>query len=450
MSARASSGAREQDGRPPAPSLLRSLPSGRGWDSLLAGLLTHTPIGVFMSDASGACLFVNARWCELSGLDAAQAIGDGWAAAVHPDDRERVAEEWASAAGQGRDSVISYRFLRPDETVVWIEGYATAFRTPDGELVGWVGSCLDVTAHRLAEQELARGQKLFGVAFEGAPIGMALVGLEGRFLRVNTALLHSLGYGESELLERSFQEVTHPDDLATDIEHVRRLVAGEIGSYRLDKRYLRKDGSTFWAALSVSLIRDEHGAPLHFVAHVTDVQDRKLAEERLRDQAERDPLTGLLNRRRFDEELERRLQRRDRSAEAATLILIDIDRFKDVNDSLGHQAGDEVLRQVARTLRRRLRDGDTLARLGGDEFAVIAHTGRGEHLAAELLSAIRAADYPVAGKCRRLTASAGVAALETESTPARLIAAADEALYRAKRNGRDRVEIAPVAPPNAG
>lgn len=420
---------------------MRSLPSGGRMDELLAGLTTHTPVGVFMSDASGACRFVNERWCELTGLSFAEAMGDGWSAALHPEDRARVAVEWESAADEGRDSVISYRFLRADGSVAWIEGYAAAFRDPSGELVGWVGSCLDVTAHHLAEQALLREQELFGVAFEGAPIGMALVGLEGRFLRANSALCYALGYSEAELLERCFQEITYPDDLDADVERVRQLVAGEIGSYRLDKRYLRKDGTIFWAALSVSLIRDEQGRPLHFVAHIQDIQDRKLAEQELRDQAERDPLTGLLNRRRFDHELER-CRRRPHGTGQASLILIDLDHFKHINDSHGHPAGDDALRHAADTLKERLRGSDVLARLGGDEFAVIAETPAGERLANELLAAIRTADYRLAATSHHLTASAGVTAITPALNAATLIATADRALYHAKQNGRDRVETA--------
>ena len=427
-------------------SLLRSLPTADATGELLAGLTTHTPVGVFMSDATGACRYVNERWCELTGLTFAQAMGDGWADAVHPDDRERVAAEWSLAAAEGRDSVIPYRFLRPDETVAWIEGYAAAFRDPGGDLVGWVGSCLDVTGHHLAEQALRRERELFSVAFDGAPTGMALVGLDGRFLRVNSALCHALGYGEAELLDRRFQEITHLSDLEGDVERVRQLVAGEIGSYRLDKRYLRKDGSTFWAALSVSLIRDEQARPLHFVAHIEDIQERKLAEQTLRHEAERDPLTQLLNRRRFDRELGHFQRRQARGADPACLILIDVDHFKTVNDTLGHQAGDDALRHIARTLSRRLRDSDVLARLGGDEFAVIAHTRTGEHLAHELLSAIRTADYHLPGRSVQLTASAGVAHIAPNLAAADLMAAADQALYRAKSDGRDRVATVPATP----
>jgi diguanylate cyclase (GGDEF)-like protein/PAS domain S-box-containing protein len=431
---------------PVPPSLLRSLAVDGAAEELVAGLTTHTPVGVFMSDATGSCRFVNGRWCELTGLSFDEAMGDGWAEALHPDDRERVAAEWEQAAKAGRDSVISYRFQRPGGSVVWIEGYAAAFRDGRGELVGWVGSCLDVTAYRLAEQALLRERELFSVAFEGAPIGMALLSLDGRFLRANSVLCHSLGFNKEELSSRRFQEITHRDDLDADMERVRQLVAGEIGSYRLDKRYLRKDGSVFWAAFSVALIRDEQGRPLHFVAHIEDIEERKLAEQELRSQAERDPLTGLLNRRRFEHEL-KRCQRRlaDRSEPAASLILLDIDHFKLVNDSFGHQAGDEALVQVARLLERRLRDSDAIVRLGGDEFAVLAQTEAGETVANELLAVIRHTLFGLAERACELRASAGVAGITATVDAATLIASADRALYRAKNSGRDCVAVHGIA-----
>ncbi len=407
-------------------------------EGLLKGLLSHTPTGVFMSDANGECRFVNGRWSELTGLTFEEALGDGWVAALHPDDRERVAREWQEAAGEQRDSVVSYRFRRPDGSVVWIEGYASALLNAQGELVGWVGSCLDVTGHQQAERALLQERELFGVAFEGAPIGMALVTPGGRFLRTNSALCNSLGYSEAELRDRSVRDVTHPGDSEADADGYSQLVRGEIDSYRCDKRYLRRDGSVFWGALSVALIRDEHGRPLHFVAQVKDIQERKLAEEELRSQAEHDSLTGLLNRRSLERELELCQRRLARRFEGVSMILIDVDHFKDINDTLGHQAGDEALVQVARVLEHRLRESDVLARLGGDEFAVLARSNAPERLANELLNAVRASRIAVDSQQNHLTVSAGIVGLRADLDPSALFAAVDQALYQAKNTGRDR------------
>ena len=419
-----------------------------GIGSLLSGLTTHTPVGIFISDASGACRFVNTRWCELAGLSFDEALGDGWAQALHPDDAVRVAAEWEEAASAGRDSTISYRFLHRDGSVSWIEGYASAFHGAEGELVGWVGSCLDVSAYREADQALSRERELFRVAFDGAPVGMALIGPDGRFLRVNAALCRLLGYSAGELLQHGHRQIAHPDELAADLDWIGRLFQSATTSVGGETRYLRRDGSTFWASLSASLIEDELGEPLYVIAHIEDIHERKLAEEALRSQAERDPLTDLFNRRRLEAELARCLRRLSHQPLAtASLIVLDVDRFKQVNDSLGHAAGDQALEQVARRLACRLRDSDTLARLGGDEFAVLAQTDAGERLAASLLDTIREVPFQLDGNARRLTASAGVATVRAGDDPAALFAAADHALYTAKRAGRDRLATADQARP---
>jgi diguanylate cyclase (GGDEF)-like protein/PAS domain S-box-containing protein len=409
---------------------------------LLQALTAHTPVGVFVSGPDGECVFVNERWTELSGLSATEALGDGWSAALHPDDQERVAAEWRAAAVEARDSVVEYRFLRRDGTVAWVQGYASAVYGSEG-LLGWVGSCLDVTEFRTAMQELTNERETFRAAFDHAPIGMALVSPSGQFLRVNAAFCQIVGDSAPRLLGSHFQDITHPDDLDADVELVKRLLAGEIPSYKLEKRYLHPDRSSHWVAISVSLIRDGRGQPLHFVVHVEDIHQRKRAERRLRRQADRDALTGLLNRRRLIEGLKNGIEQRAAGTETAVLILVDLDRFKSINDGFGHPAGDRVLIAVGRALQRSLGRNDLIARLGGDEFAVIARCGsepcEGERLAELLLDAVRACNVEAEDVKITVTASAGVAQIEARATAVTVIEAADRALYRAKLGGRDRV-----------
>jgi diguanylate cyclase (GGDEF)-like protein/PAS domain S-box-containing protein len=277
---------------------------------------------------------------------------------------------------------------------------------------------------------------------------MSLVSPDGGFLRVNRALCDMLGYDEDALLQLDFQALTHPDDLGTDLEQLRRALAGEIRTYRLEKRYLRRDGEVVWATLSVSLVSDPAGRPQYFVSQIEDISERKRAEETLRDLADRDSLTGLLNRRRFNEELERELARVRRHGGQAAVLVIDLDRFKLVNDTLGHRAGDDVLCAVARTLVTRLRSTDVIARTGGDEFAVIAlEAGDRDgvrRLAHDVAEAIRTQIIATCGTTVRLTASIGVALVDdhTSASPDLLLVAADDAMYRAKRSGRDRVATA--------
>ena len=545
-------------------------------EDLFRTLTAHTPVGVFVSGAGGECLFVNERWCEMAGLSSDEAQGTGWMAALHPDDRERVMAEWEAASDAGRDSVAEYRFLREDGSAAWVEGFASALRDSEGRISGWVGTCVDLTARKEAEAALrssgerfrvafdnapigvallapdghwlhvnnalcqllgytaeelyqltfadvthpddldanldrsrkqlagddwqrriekryirsdgrviwtalsnevvrdADGRPLYFVAhieditqsretatalreaeerfrraFDDAPIGMGLVAPDGRWLRVNRELTEITGYSEAELLERSFQDITHPDDLEDDLEQARRLLADEVRSYRIEKRYLRADGEIVWVTLSVSLVRDGDGAPLYFVSQIEDVTERKHALQELERLADHDSLTGLLNRRRFDEELQRELGRLARQPDRqAALLLLDIDRFKLVNDSLGHRAGDDVLSAVAQTISRRLRDTDVIARLGGDEFAALLfdlHDARdARQIATDLAAAIRSQSILTVGGAATVTVSIGVVALDHQTSEREVdtLIAADNAMYRAKRAGRNRISLA--------
>ena len=245
----------------------------------------------------------------------------------------------------------------------------------------------------------------FRVAFDSAPIGVALVAPDGRYLKVNDALCRMLGYGCEELLALSFADVTHPDDLAATLARKDRQLRGEPGQTRIEKRYLRSDGETIWVAVSSTMVGDANRVPLYSVAQIEDITDRKRIEEELRYLADHDQLTGLLNRRRLNEELGRALlditQDPDRRA---ALLLLDIDEFKLVNDTLGHAAGDDVLRAVAQAVRSSVRTSDTVGRLGGDEFAVVLHDIANSEEAHAVASAVAHAF-----RSRRLLTSEGEA-----------------------------------------
>jgi diguanylate cyclase (GGDEF)-like protein/PAS domain S-box-containing protein len=239
-------------------------------------------------------------------------------------------------------------------------------------IVGGVAVVLDITARRHADllSPAARGGN-FEEVFERAPIGTALLDGAGRWLLVNRALCEITGYTADELVGKRFDGIVHPEDAENDSEQRQRLLAGQIPAYQVEKRYLDAAGEVVSAILSVSLVRDEAGEPLHYIAQLQDISERKRLEEHLRHLADHDPLTGLRNRRLFEHDLELQVGRSHRYDEIAGLMVIDLDDFKEINDRYGHMVGDDTLKAVARALTRRLRATDLVARLGGDEFAVI-------------------------------------------------------------------------------
>ncbi len=297
-----------------------------------------------------------------------------------------------------------------------------------------------------AFERLRAAEERFRLAFEHAPIGIALVSPDGNFMRVNAALCALTGYANDELVKKTFQEITYPDDLDLDLEYVRQMLAGERREYTMEKRYFHRDGHVVWVQLSVALVRDSENKPLHFISQIQDISERKQLEERLVFLADHDEMTGLANRRRFREELERAVAFAERYGHPAAMLLLDLDNFKAVNDSFGHHVGDRLLVAVAERLGARLRRTDVVGRLGGDEFAALlpqAEMGQAVRVAEEVLDAVITAAYALDGHVVTASASIGVAlfrpglGIDSEDFQIR----ADVAMYTAKREGGNRVSI---------
>lgn len=214
------------------------------------------------------------------------------------------------------------------------------------------------------------GERRFELALDHSPIGMAVVGLDGRFLRTNRALRTMLGYGRSALTRLTFQEITHPDDLDSDMALVADCLAGRRRSFRLDKRYIAADGRTVWCALTAVLIHAPRDQPRCFVSQIMDVTADRTREAELALRAATDPLTAIANR----SAAWSRLELLEERNEGYGILFCDIERFKWVNDRRGHHAGDHLLVEVACRLNAAIEDDDLVARWGGDEFLVITDT----------------------------------------------------------------------------
>ena len=393
----------------------------------------HYPTGaIALFDADLRFVYVGGGVLSLVGLSAESMIGStvmelfdaSIVEAVEPIYRAALAGDGGSVevALAGRQLVVT---TAPIET------------ERDAEQVALV-TVDDVTAYRETERRLSLSMETFRTAFDAAPIGMALVGLDGRFLEVNAALCDMLGYRAPDLLEFTFQDITHPDDVRIDVAHVEQLVAGDVDRYQMEKRYYDRRGHVIWVQLSAALVRTAHGEPAHFISQIEDISDRKRREEALTRMASRDPLTGLLNRGVFDTDLEAYRRSAERYGDTTGLVVIDLDEFKAVNDRGGHEVGDRMLIDVAGTIRRRVRISDHVYRLGGDEFAVLVPHGT-EMVMSTLAESLRVAIEEVvvvdAERTYSVGASIGVATIESR-TATTATSDADAALYRDKAKRR--------------
>jgi diguanylate cyclase (GGDEF)-like protein/PAS domain S-box-containing protein len=303
-----------------------------------------------------------------------------------------------------------------------------------------------VLVRRLADWMDEREAR-FRHGFEDSPLGMSLVSTDLRYLEVNRALCEIHGRSRAELLGMTVDELTHPDDHDVTQTVRRNTLGAERAARSFEKRYLRADGRVVLVVANTSLVRSPQGRPLYFFSQVEDITERRATEEQLaqrerqqRHAALHDALTGLPNRTLALDHIAQALRRRAGRGTTVAVLLLDLDRFKVINDSLGHAAGDELLLAVAPRLRDAMRGGDTVARLGGDEFVVVCEGVDGSHgaidLARRLAETVREPVVLRSGE-HFVSASVGIAvAASPDDTPESLVRDADAAMYRAKDRGR--------------
>ena len=304
--------------------------------------------------------------------------------------------------------------------------------------------------HHIEEQKrisqaLQESEERFRSAFDHAA-GMALVAPDGRWLKVNRSLCEILGYSEQELLASSFHDHVHLHDLGSLLTHIEELICGNTTVFQIEQRYVHKLGHPIWVLLSVSLVRDAQAEPSHLIFQIQDITDRKRAEERLVHDALHDTLTGLPNRALFMDHLKLAVKRATRHRDLQFAILfLDLDRFKIINDSLGHMVGDQLLVGIAHRLETCLRSADTIARLGGDEFTILLENIKdlGEVTqVAERIQNELSRPFNLGGHEVFTTASIGIALSAVGYDRAEdILRDADTAMYRAKILGKARHEV---------
>jgi diguanylate cyclase (GGDEF)-like protein/PAS domain S-box-containing protein len=397
--------------------------------------------GMLVIDRHGVVLFANPAAERLLSQPARALVGTRFGYPLVPG----TSSEIDVVAGQSEIDVVSGQAPRTAEMrVVEIEWE----REP-----AILASLRDITDRkRAAENDLREAEERFRRAFDEAPIGMAMLDLELRFVEVNDALCEITGYPRELLEATSLSAITHPDDLAEQERQTADALSDDGVGYRLETRLVRAGQRPVWVAMQTTLLRGAEGHPLRLLAQIQDITDRRRYEDRLRYLADHDPLTGLLNRRSFERQLQAHSALTERYGDGGAAIVLDLDHFKVINDTLGHSAGDDTLTRAANVLRSRLRDSDVLARLGGDEFAVLlqrADAREARLVAQQLLESLRAQTVDLGGRPRSLAASAGIALFGSEPglSGEGVLANADLAMYDAKHAGRDRAELYASAGP---
>ncbi len=416
-------------------------------------IVTQVPGAVFRYRPDGPIEFVSDAIEDISGYTAAQlmrATTHSWVNLITPEDRRAQRRIVKQAIAERHQYETEYRIIDATGTERWVlETGQPQF--PDDGAAPWVDGILSDISDRkdnemriealLAEQSAILDNVMFGVMFVR----------HRTILSVNPRCEQLFGYTAAEMVGKS-TSIVFPTSFDFEAAGARQYgVLSQGEDFSEERQYRRRDGSTFWCMVSGCAI-DRNRPNEGSIWVYADITARKEAEDQLEHLAHHDPLTALPNRLLFNDRLQHALDRAGRSHEQLALLFIDLDRFKNVNDTLGHHIGDELLKQVAQMLSDRLREGDTLARLGGDEFVVLLEDVAGQHaatLVAEKLVALFEQPFLVAGHELFVTCSIGVSVYPQDAADLNmLIRNADVAMYQAKARGRNGYQF--YAPSMAG
>jgi diguanylate cyclase (GGDEF)-like protein/PAS domain S-box-containing protein len=433
--------------------LLRRLMRG---DRLLWGserkfraLLEAAPDAMVIVNDHGHIALVNAQAERMFGYRREELVGQSVSELIpkrmRAQHRRHVRGYVRDAEARPMGGELELYGLRKDGSEFPVEISLSPLETDEGVMVS--SAIRDTTSRRRAVAELATAEELFRGAFDGSPIGMALTDGAGRIVRVNQALCALVGASPKQLSGKRFDALVHPLENSDSHVAFAALLAGDRAQYRDETRFMHAGGSPIWVTVQATTITREAGDLRRLLVQVQDITHRRRYEENLQYLATHDPLTGLHNRASFAEQLDAHADLVRRYGPDGALLLLDLDHFKYVNDTLGHQAGDQLIARVAKVLAARLRDSDVLARLGGDEFAALlprASVEQAKQVAGELLDALRAERIAVPGaNGRAMTASIGVAMFDSTDNlrGEDVLVNADIAMYDAKEAGRNQLAM---------
>jgi Amt family ammonium transporter len=407
-------------------------------------IFEHAAEGIFQTTPEGRYLSANPALARIYGYASPHDLMEGLRdieSQLYVDPGRR--DEFVRAVGEtGQVTDFESRIRRRDGSVIWISENARAVRGPSGEIAYYEGMVSDVTARKRAEKALKRERVRLKMLFEGSPQAMAFLSPEGRILDVNPAFVRLFGHGREDIVGEFNRHLIVPDELMPESDGFFRTIST---GQSVNRQTVRKAKSGLRIPVSVLGYPVVIGGELEGIYYIyEDITERKSFEEQLTHQAFHDSLTGLPNRNLFMERLSRAMERsKRRVGYHFAVLLLDLDRFKRINDSLGHLAGDTLLKGIARRLEACLRSVDTVARLGGDEFAVLLEEFGSTREVIEVADRIKEVldrPFQISGHEVYCGASIGIV-LRTQgySTPEEILRDSDTAMYRSKESGKDRL-----------
>ena len=414
-----------------------------------------SPLGIFVSDAQASCVYTNAAYHTISGLNFEQTLGRNWMKAIHPEDRPRVLDEWRAAARGEEPFQTEYRFLRADQSVVWTR-VSSAPLVYGRHLDGRVKTVEDISERKATEFKLRAVEEALFEEKERAQVTLNSIGdavlstdMAGRLSYMNLVAEAMTGWSYQEAMGRSLADifrVINGTTRRTIINPALRAInddqTAELAS---DCVLVRRDGVEFAIEDSSAPIHDRDGQVSGAVIVFHDVSASKSMALKMTHLAQHDFLTGLPNRVLLTERLTQAIRLACRRRKQVALLFLDVDHFKHINDSLGHAVGDQLLESAARRLESCVRATDTVCRQGGDEFVILLAEIEKPHDAAQIAEKLLAAlalPHLVDGHELHVTLSIGISVYPDDSVSSdAVLQNADTAMYHAKSCGRNNYQF---------
>lgn len=408
----------------------------------------NSPAMIWMAGTDGLCNWFNRGWLEFTGHTMEQERGNGWTEGVHAQDLQPCIEQYLKHFNAREHFLLEYRLRRYDGQYRWILDSGTPVFDHEGAFLGYNGVCFDITERKEAEEEL----RIAAVAFE-AQQGMIVTDANKVIIRANKAFVRLTGYAIGEIIGQTpklLQSGRHDSCFYADMWQA----IAQTGYWCGEIWNRRKDGALFPVLLTITAVKNILGQHTHYVGCFSDISSRIADEQSLRDLAFYDHLTGLANRRLLTDRLNQAYARSARNSTYGAVLYIDLDHFKELNDTCGHPAGDRLLEMAADRIVANVREGDTVSRFGGDEFVLLLE-GVGdtpetaEQVTLDLADRLHAAlNQPYTISCApcmewRLSSSIGIALFQGHADPLqKTLYLADQALYEAKQAGRNTIRMA--------
>jgi diguanylate cyclase (GGDEF)-like protein/PAS domain S-box-containing protein len=399
---------------------------------------------VWVTRADGWNIYLNQQWVDYTGLCLEESYGEGWTKPFHPDDKQKAWDAWQKAVREDDSYEIECRMRRADGEYLWWLIRGVPVFGENGRIEKWFGTCTDIDNIKISEQNLL----IAAAAFESQE-SIMITDANRVIQRVNQAFTDETGYTAEEVVGRTPRLLSsghHNKGFYREMwETIRRT-----GKWQGEIWDRRKSGEVYPKWMTITAVKGEDGIVTHYVGSHIDITERKAAEEKIQYLAFYDPLTRLPNRRLLLDRLNQALVASARNGRSGALLFIDLDNFKNLNDTLGHDIGDMLLQQVTQRLESCIRTGDTVARLGGDEFVVMLLNMSNDALEAaaqtevigEKILAALGRPYQLATYTYHCTASVGVTMLDNnQQSTEDLMKQADIAMYQAKKSGRNTLRF---------